>query len=245
MAGTPIERMENPFRGVSAPGAVPNPSARSTKVELRGMTGFEEEVAERRRNDANTAALCNEIVARCMTSPGEDFRAAMQQVRSMLIARRDEALITIRRLSLGDVVSTIVICPHCKKQNDVEFPLSSLPVEIAEPPDRVDVKLDDGTHVSMRLPTAGDQEELLNEKLESESERRTWLLARVILSFGDEGGPFEMDFARSLPIGARRKLEAALEKVVPDLDLTMAINCAECGQPFKSAFDVAAFFLPK
>jgi hypothetical protein len=245
MAGTtPVERMESPFRG-SPSGTVPNPSARGSKLELRGMTGFEEEVAERRRNDPNTAALCNEIVARCMVPPGEDFRSALQHVRGLLIARRDEALIAIRRLSLGDTVNTIVQCPHCKKQNEVNFPLSALPIEIKEAPERVDVRLDNGVHVSMRLPASGDQEDLLDEKLESESERRTWLLARVITQFGDDAGPFDMEFARALPVAVRRKLEGALEKVVPDLDLTMSLNCVECNGLFKSAFDVAAFFLPR
>src|SRR5579883_3481737 len=246
MAGTtPVERMENPFRGSSSAGAVPNPSPRSSKLELRGMTGFEEEVVERRRNETNTASLCNEIVARCMVPPGEDFRAALQQVRHMLIARRDEALIAIRRISLGDTVSTIVTCPNCKRQNEVNFALSSLPIDIKDVPERVDVKLDEGAHVSMRLPTAGDQEELLDEKLASESERRTWLLSRVIVQYGDDAGPFDVDFARSLPIAVRRKLETALEKVIPDLDLTMSLSCVECSQKFKSAFDVAAFFLPR
>lgn len=244
MAGTkPVGRIETTFRG--APGAVPNSPSPDPKLELRGMTGYEEEVAERRRNDPNTAALCNEIVARCLVAPGADIGEALDRARNLLIARRDEALIRIRQMSLGDTINTVVTCPACKKANEVNFQLSMLPVDIKDAPERVEVKLDDGTLVAMRLPKAGDQEELLDETLHSESERRTWLLSRVILQFGDESGPFAPDFARSLPVAGRRKLEAALEKVVPDLDLTMALTCTECNHPFKTAFDVAAFFLPR
>ena len=170
MAGTkPVERNESTHRKPS--GAVLRPTVSATrttpKLELRGMTGYEEEVAERRRNESNTAALCNEIVARCSVAPGADFREALTQVRNLLIARRDEALLKVRQLSLGDTVNTIVTCPVCSRKNDVSFPLSALPVEVKDAPERVDVKLDDGTKVALRLPTAGDQEELLNTEMQS------------------------------------------------------------------------------
>jgi hypothetical protein len=236
------ERIENPFaarRSMRAERPAPVPD-----LQLRDMTGYEEEVVERRRGNANTAALCNELVARCMVAPGADHAAAYERVRSFSVAERDVALISLRRSSFGDLVELEVSCTACNRKNEVDFQLGALPVSLGAIEREVEATLPDGTLVSMRLPTAGDQEDLLNAELETESERRTFLLACTLQRFGDREGPFDFDFARALPIASRNCLEKALEARIPDLDLRMAVTCVACGHSFSAPFDVAAFFLP-
>lgn len=240
----PVERIENPF--AARRGLRKGQEARpALDLELRAMTGYEEEVVERRRSDPNTAALCNEIVARCMVAPGADPRASYERVRALSVAERDLALLVIRRLSFGDLVELEVACPACNAKNDVDFQLSALPLELGPIQREVTATLPDGTAAVMRLPTSGDQEDLLDAALETESERRTFLLGRTLVRFGDRAGPFDDDFARALPVATRRALEAALEAAIPDLDLSMAVTCVACGHAFSAPFDVASFFLPK
>jgi hypothetical protein len=228
---------------------------------LRPMTGYEEEVVERRLRDPNTAALCNEIVARCLTAPGADFSAAHEKVRAMSTVERDLAVVQLRRISLGELVELEVACPACGRKNDIDFKLSELPVPVAEIPPQVEVTLPqpgatsgglsralDGAAavtVVARIPSAGDQEDLLAAGLVGESERRTFLLSRVLVRHGDSDGPFDVGFVRAMPMSARGAIERALESAIPDLDLSMAVRCADCGVEFSSPFDVAAFFLPR
>jgi hypothetical protein len=228
------ERIESPFR------AQPRPPA---PLAFRAMTGYEEEVVESRMVAPNTAALCNEFVARCASAPGGDFEPALARVRGLPVARRDEALIQIRRLSLGDVVHMTVDCDACGKPSDVDFRLSELPIQIADATPRITLDIDDATRAVVRLPTAGDQEELFAANLAGESERRSWLLGRLVESLGEQVGPLGVEAARALPVHVRNTIEARLEEVIPDLDLGMAVTCAECGHEFRSAFDVASFFL--
>ena len=111
--------------------------------------------------------------------------------------------------------------------------------------DSLEHVLADGTRAVLRLPRAGDQEELFAAGLETESERRSWLLARVLVQYGERPGPFDLDFARGLAVGARNALEAALDAALPRLDLGMEVHCASCGHGFEAPFDVASFFLPR
>jgi hypothetical protein len=210
---------------------------------LREMTGYEEEVLEARLDDPNTAALCNEILARCLVPPGEDPAAARETVRALPVARRDALLIELRRRSLGSAISTRVPCPRCTEVNEVEFDLGELRFEAAEAPATVECPLDDGRQAELRLPNAGDQADLLDAGLSSMAERRTWLLARVLLRLGQEQGPFPEDAVRALPMRVRRALEEALEAAVPDLDLGLAVRCHACGHAFGAPFDAAGFFL--
>ncbi|WP_437733105.1 hypothetical protein [Sorangium sp. So ce1335] len=223
------------------------------ELRLRAMSGYEEEVVESRRRDANTAALCNEIVARCSVAPGADFDAAYQRVRAMSTVDRDAALVRIRILSLGEVVNLDVACPACGHRNEVDFKLSALPLPEGPVPAEVEIGLPDTAlppepaprTALARTPNAGDQEDLLSAGLSSESARRTFLLSRVLLRYAGAEGPFDAGFVRALPIAARAAIERAIESAIPDLDLSMAVQCAACSAEFSSPFDVTAFFLPR
>jgi len=208
------------------------------------MTGYEEEIVEARKGAANTAALCNELIARCLVPVGADTSAARARVRAMLVAERDAALVTLRRISLGDEVGSRVRCPACAEVNDVGFRLSDLPISLAEAPDRIELVID-GIEITLRLLTAGDQEDLIDAGIEGESMRRTFLLGRSLVRFGEREGDFDLAFARGLSIGVRKTLEDALEKVTPDLDLSMGVQCRACGHAWSAPFDVGSFFLPR
>lgn len=233
MSGS-MERLESPFRGGGEP-----------KLALRPMTGHEEEWVERRRAEANTARLCNELLARCLVAPGAEDLHALERVRALPVAQRDEALLQLRRLSLGETVHTRTACPACGAGAEVDFQLSQLPLPSTEVPARVLATLEDGMQAELRLPTAGDQEVLLDARLETEAERRTWLLARVLVRLGQQEGPFSEEAARALPVSTRAALERALEEALPDLDLSMALSCGGCGKDFSAPFDVSGFFLPR
>lgn len=242
------DQIVSPFAARRAPrveevAAVARP-APALELPLRGMTGFEEEVVERRRGDGNTAALCNEIVARCLVAPGADHAAALERVRHLPIGERDLALIAIRKASYGDRVECEVTCPACDKKTEVDFQLSALPLSLPAAPGQIEAALPDGTRAVLRPPTAGDQEELLGAGLETESERRSFLLGRAVMRLGEREGPLGFAQARALPVAVRTAMERAIEAAIVDLDLRMSVTCLSCGHGFSSPFDVSSFFLP-
>jgi hypothetical protein len=214
----------------------------TARLELRALSGWEEEYVERHQAEPNTARLCNEVLARCLVAPGADPAAARETVRGLLVAERDRELVALRRLSLGSDVSAQVTCPACGEVSEAEFSLDVLPLDFEPPQRQLRLELDDVGEVALRLPTAGDQEDLVDAGLEGEAERRSWLLARCLEQWADRRGGFDEDFARGLPVRARTALESAIEASLPELDLEMAVECSHCKAPIVAPFDVPTFF---
>ncbi len=243
-------RVSSPFRAPEALEERPpsRPAGRQRAgllpagFELREMTGYEEEYLEEHFAESNTAELVNQVLARCLVPPGGDFRAALRAVRALPVAHRDATLLELRRCSLGKRVLSEVTCVACGEHNEVDFDLTEITVEVAAAPETIECHLSDNRRALLRLPNAGDQADLLAAGVESMAGRRTWMLTRVLLRLGDDEEPFDDHCAKALTTKDRRQLEAALEKAVPDLDLSMGVVCQSCGHEFSSPFDVAGFF---
>jgi hypothetical protein len=209
-------------------------------LPLRELTGWEEEYLARHQDDANTARTCNEVLALCCvhpgTDPGEEVRA---RVRDLLVAERDLELVRLRRLSLGPAVEARVECPVCGEANDAGFSLDELDLDPGFPAERTGLPVGEG-ELTLSLPTAGDQEELLDADLDGPAERRTWLLARSLRRA--DGSALGLEAARELSLRRRSDLERVVDEQLPTLDLTMAVRCADCGADFTAPFDVGSFF---
>lgn len=108
-------------------------------------------------------------------------------------------------------------CRHCEDRFDFEVHYGELPVREAGP-GFPEVELDlDGTRVRFRLPTGGDQEELLSQP---EAGNRAWLLRRLLTD-----GELSED---ALP-GVAAAAEAALEAMAPAIVLLLQVDCPACG----------------
>src|SRR6266545_7065824 len=148
------ERIESPLRASTPTPGEAAPSPEAARLELRPLTGWEEEYVERHQAKPNTARLCNEILARCLVPPGEALEQARATVRDLLVAERDRELVALRRISLGPDVSARVPCSACSEISEAEFSLDVLPLDFAPPPPQVVVDLPDVGEVRLRLPTA-------------------------------------------------------------------------------------------
>lgn len=235
MATAATDRVSNPLGTPDA-----------TRLDLREMSGFEEEYVARHRNDRNTARLCNEILAMCLVAPGEDPGERNRQlVHNLLVTERDRELVRLRNISLGPTINARVDCPSCSERNEVDFSLDALPLDFSVGPRTIEVSVASSDQVVVRLPTAKDQEALLDASPETDAEIQSWLLARCIERYGDRTAPFDETFSRGLTSRVRHELDAALTAASPDLDLEMHVQCAECSSSFNAPFDIPSFFFSK
>lgn len=215
-------------------------------LPLRELTGWEEEHLARHQQDANTARTCNDVLARCCVSPGnEPDESVRGLVRDLLVAERDLELVRLRRMSLGPHVEARVECPTCGEPNEAAFSLDDLDLDPGLPPaaERSGLVIEDGAvdgELTLALPTAGDQEDLLDAELDGPAEQRTWLLGRALRR--PDGSHLGVDGARKLPIRRRAALERTLDERLPALELAMEVRCAQCGAGFTAPFDVGSFF---
>jgi hypothetical protein len=212
-------------------------------AELRELSGYEEELIGDRRFAGNTAALCNELLARCLVAPGVDPGPSRERIAALSVAERDLALVALRRMSLGDRVEMLIDCPECGETNEVEFDLGSLPLTLAPVAERIMVELADGRTATLRLPTAGDQAELLAAEIDNAARRRSWVLARTLQRIGGQEGPFDEQAIHSLASATRRQLEQALDEALPELELGVDVRCHACAFDFSTPFEIDSFFL--
>jgi base plate protein len=228
-----------PGRGASVP------SSAELIERLRPISGFEEEYIAANAATANTAALCNELLARCLVPPGSDPGPRRGEVAALLVPERDLALVALRRQSFGDRVESEATCPSCGVVNDLHFTLSDLPIGATIPPREIVVDSHSTTAV-VRVPTAADQEALLRSQgaTTTAAERRTALVARLIERIDGRDGPLSDEEARALPSAVRIAIVQAIEAVLPPVDLSMDVECSACGVGFVVPFELQAFFLP-
>jgi hypothetical protein len=234
-SGDPLPEAAEP----AAQAAASPPS--SARPALRPLTGWEEEFLEQHQFDANTARLCNEVVARCMTRPGGDHASERAQVRNMLVAERDRAVIELRLISLGPGVTAQADCTQCGQAAELSFSLDALAVDLPAVPRVVPAQIPGAPGARLRLPTAGDQEDLLDAEVDGESARLSWILGRCII-LPDASDGTGTEFARDLPVAVRRQLQETLTRAVPELDLEMSVTCPHCGAGMTVPFDVQTFF---
>lgn len=212
-------------------------------ARLRPLTGFEEEFVDSAQPAANTARIANELLARCLVKPGADFVTAVSEVQALSVAERDRLLVHLRQISLGDEVETAAACPACRTVSLIRVRLSELPLRFDPPPAEVAVDFDDFGTAVIRTPSALDQEQLAD--LEgSQAERRSALLALLLVRLGSRCGPFSLADVRALPARVRGCIQDALCDALPDLDLSLNVPCTGCGVGFQSPFELRSFFLP-
>lgn len=222
-------------------------AARATRTldGLRAMTGYEEQLVEDRSRWENTSKLCNEVLARCLCSPGsEPDDASRQRVLTLSVAERDAALIQLRRMTFGDGVASQVDCPRCSGVNEIAFDLKQLTFDIGEITEQLEVTLWDGRCARLRLPNAADQTDLLQQNQATLADRRSWLLARCTQELDGAREPFDVGAVHAWDSRTRRELESELEAAIPDLDLRMRVSCSHCEHDFSAPFQIESFFLP-
>ena len=159
----PLRTSQDPAQQQSSPLGEPPTPATPDVLPLRELTGWEEEFLERRQHEPNTARTCNEVLAMCCVAPGSlPDEAVRDRVRALLVAERDRELVRLRRMSIGPDVEATVVCPSCGGTIEASFSLDTLELDVQLPRRRTGIPLDDPDGLTLDLPTAGDQEELLD-----------------------------------------------------------------------------------
>lgn len=151
-------------------------------------------------------------------------------VAALLPVDRDFLLVQLDRLTFGDLRYVTVVCPAegCGKRVDVRLDLATVaaPELSVEPEGRL--SLPGGRETRYRLPTAGDQAALYGLR---GGELEATFLERCARF---EGGPAE---AYALPAEQRAAVVSEILAASPELDLTLDLECVECGGPFRFTHD--------
>lgn len=203
--------------------------------QLRELTGFEEDwMLSDGKRIANLPAMCHQLLARCLSRPGESHAEMLEHVRALNLAQRDWLLIELRSRSLGSRIKGEVLCPHCGSAGEIEFTANDLPIQPPADNQPFVIHLPSGKVARLRRLVAGDHEQFAATPGLDGSAQMALALNRALVSL--QGDP------DSLEDEDRRALEQALASSVPE-ELKIELDCPSCGQKLAARFGACAFFL--
>lgn len=210
-------------------GLVLDDGRRLGRAELRPLTGREEEWLTQHAGTPS-AHLATKLLSACFVRL-EDVPVSSDIINKLLVGDRDYLILQLRRLTLGDRFAAVFSCPACTRAMDVEFLAQDISIE-SRPQNAVAYTWasDDAQRVvRYRLPNGADQEAVADLPA---GEAVETLLARCVM---DDGGT-------PLSVEERAVVIAEMDRLAPQIDLELELNCPECGHSFTTPFDCTSFF---
>ena len=210
-------------------GLVLDDGRRLGRAELRPLTGREEEWLTQHAATPS-AHLVTKLLAACFVRL-EDVPVNSEMIGKLLVGDRDYLILQLRRMTLGDRLAAVFSCPACKHAMDVEFLAQDILIEPRPQNEAVYTLNMDGAQraVNYRLPNGADQEAVAEL---SPAEAVEALLARCVIH--DHGIPLSDE--------ERAAVIAEMDRLAPQIDLELDLNCPECGHSFTTPFDCTSFF---
>lgn len=206
-----------------------------TEVELRELTGSDEEALARFKESAD---FFNGVVVYGVARIGSidltelPFAERSSVLAGLLIGEREQLFLQIARITYGDEKELTHTCPSCQSEavttmlisEDIKAPEMEDPYTLTKT-----MKTVKGVEITYRLATGADQMTIVQNKGASLAEQNTLILAECITKVGGDPVVDPMSTARNLSMGDRQKLLQKLVEDQPSPDLNLPIPCIKCG----------------
>ena len=214
----------------------------SREATLREINGADQVFLLEECRGMLPAQWASEMLARCVINVGNDHRVTRDKIRSLTVGDRDALLLHLRRLSFGDRLQCMLVCPapECGEQLDVELRVEDLLVGVADTPQsqhEFELGEDAGCVVRFRLPTGWDQEAAARVVVSDERAAANSLLLACIQLVNSPECPTQAELTENL--GAQ--IAERMQQLDPQAEITLNVTCAICGHTFAALFDAASY----
>jgi hypothetical protein len=206
-----------------------------TEVELRELTGADEEILAARSGGATeffdavvtlgTASVGSTYLADKTFSERQDY------LSKLLIGERDQLFLQIARVTYGDKKTMEHVCPSCEVQLNTDVSLTEhIKCAEMENPHKQNYiyTTAKGHDLGYRLAIGSDQMEVSAQKGSNLAEQNTFILSKCIISINGDPVVNPLSTARDLSMGDRRKLLEILVSQQPSPNLEITIPCPSC-----------------
>lgn len=160
---------------------------------------------------------------------------ASDDVARWPIGRRDTALLDARAAMFGPSAPCYVQCPHCAAEHEFEIDLRAIRSEPEHLVAQTDVSCDSFA-VTLRLPTSEDL--LAIERADDVDDGLGALLVRCVVHASVAGDGVD---PRRLPPVVVDAIARAIDSADPGADISFALTCHDCAQPWDAPFDIASY----
>lgn len=159
-----------------------------------------------------------------------------EQLSTLTIGQRDSLLLNVREGLFGPQMASVVPCPACGEQLELNFAVADIRVAPERAPtSQLVVRMDD-YQVQFRLPNSLDLSLVVGQT--NATSARQQLLERCVLS-AQQGD--RVLFPQELPAAVLAAVVAEMAAADPQADVQLALACPACSHQWQSTFDVVAF----
>ena len=210
-----------------------------TELELREMTGAEEELLTNQRLIRSGEAI-NQVLRNCFVRLGEKTDPDLSEVMNLLSGDRLFALVRLRQISLGDEVELELSCPNsaCRMTNFVTINLEDLKVTPYGEDREFAFKLP-GSKKTVRFGYLDGQKEKRLASLR-EPNRSSAMLIRILDIDGK--APSKKSLAE-MSMRDRNALRQEMSRVDAGIDTSVETECDGCGTKIRTRLEAEPAFL--
>ena len=210
-----------------------------TELELREMTGAEEELLTNQRLIRSGEAI-NQVLRNCFVRLGEKTDPDLSEVMNLLSGDRLFALVRLRQISLGDEVELELSCPNsaCRMTNFVTINLEDLKV----------TPYGEEREFAFKLP--GSKKNVRIGYLDGHKEKRLASLREPNISSAmlirildiDGKAPSKKSLAE-MSMRDRNALRQEMSRVDAGIDTSVETECDGCGTKIRTRLEAEPAFL--
>lgn len=209
------------------------------EIELREMTGVEEELLTNQRLIRSGDAV-NQVLANCILRVGEKADFSAKDVLDMLSGDRLFTLLKLRQVSLGDEVELELACPNtaCRAKNRVTINLDDLPV----------TPYGEEREFVFILPASGSKVRFVyldghKEKRLAQMQEPSISSAMMIRIVDIDGVAPSKKALAEMSMRDRSVLRAEMLRVDAGIDTSIEVDCDSCGTRIRSRLEAEPSFL--
>lgn len=221
---------------------------RHSQARVRCLTGTEEALLADLAFATAVAERATVLLSAAVVGLGTIGPVTADTLRDLPIGDRESLLAAIHRVTFGPRIEAVASCstPGCGVILDLDIDTDSLrlppPVTIPQPEYAIDVPGGDGDlHVRFRLPTGADQEHAARLAAADVRAAADCVRDRCVLEIqGPAGRPLDI---ASNATRIQEPLEAAIRRLDPGVETTLALSCPSCGHEVAALLDFGAYLL--
>jgi hypothetical protein len=209
------------------------------EIELREMTGVEEEILTNQRLIRSGDAI-NQVLKNCLLRIGDNAEPDMKDITSMLSGDRLFTLVRLRQISLGDEVDLMLVCPNqmCRAKNPAVIDLDDLPV----------IPYGEAREFVFTLPGSGQKVRFCyldgsKEKRLAQMQEPTISSAMMIRILDIDGNVPSKKALAEMSMRDRSALRQEMMRVDAGIDTTITMPCDSCGTEIRTKLEVEPAFL--
>jgi hypothetical protein len=230
---------------VTLPGGIWREGIRYQEAGLRPLCGEDEAFLTDTRGSLFPARQISVLLGRCLTRLGPFSPVSADAAGSLTAGDREALLLHLRRLTLGERMPCVLVCPApgCGAKMDLELRIGDLlQPPYADAPEQHEVTISengDSYQVRFRLPTGADMEAAAEWAGNDLSAATGLALKRCVVQVNRKG---EGEPLASIPQAVLRELPETMARLDPQAEIRLDLACPECGRHFSTVLDAADFF---